>query len=86
VKDELASIEGQPRIIPIFSSISGNGNNAQYTIVKWQGVRIVNVKLTGSMSQKNVMIQVAPALAKGVVPSPTTGTSSSVYSPVALVR
>ena len=28
VKDELASIKGQPRIIPIFSSVSGNGNNA----------------------------------------------------------
>ena len=29
VKDELASIKGQPRIIPIFSTVSGNGNNAQ---------------------------------------------------------
>jgi Flp pilus assembly protein TadG len=86
VKDELASIKGQPRIIPIFSTVSGNGNNAQYTIIKWQGVRIMNVKLTGSMSQKNVMIQVAPVLSKGVIPSTTTGTSSYVYSPVVLVK
>ena len=86
VKDELESIKGQPRIIPIFSAVSGNGNNAQYTIVKWQGIRIMNVKLTGSMSQKNVMIQVAPVLAKGVIPSTSTGTSSYVFSPVVLVR
>ena len=86
VKDELNSIKGQPRIIPIFSAVSGNGNNAQYTIVKWQGIRIMNVKLTGSMSQKNVMIQVAPALAKGVIPATTSGTSSFVFSPVVLVR
>jgi len=86
VKDELESIKGEPRIIPIFSTVSGNGNNAQYTIVKWQGIRIMNVKLTGSMSQKNVMIQVAPMLSKGIVPSTTTGTSSYVYSPVVLVR
>jgi Flp pilus assembly protein TadG len=86
VKDELTSIKGQPRIIPIFSSVSGNGNNAQYTIVKWQGIRIMNVKLTGSMSQKNVMIQVAPAEARGAIPSTTTGTSSYVFSPVVLVR
>ena len=86
VKDELASIKGQPRVIPIFSTVSGNGNNANYTIVKWQGIRIVNVKLTGSMSQKNVMIQVAPLLAKGVIPSTTTGVSSYVYSPVVLVK
>ncbi len=86
VKDELASIMGQPRIIPIFSTVSGNGNNAQYTIVKWQGIRIMNVKLTGSMSQKNVMVQVAPVVAKGVIPSTTTGTSKYVYSPVVLVK
>jgi Flp pilus assembly protein TadG len=86
VKDELESIKGQPRIIPIFSAVSGNGNNAMYTIVKWQGIRIMNVKLTGSMSQKNVMIQVAPVMAKGSIPSPTTGTSSYVYSPVVLVK
>jgi Flp pilus assembly protein TadG len=86
VKDELASIKGQPRAIPIFATVSGNGNNANYTIVKWQGIRIMNVKLTGSMSQKNVMIQVAPMLLKGIVPSTATGTSSSVYSPVVLVK
>lgn len=86
VKDELASIMGQPRIIPIFSAVTGNGNNAQYTIVKWQGIRIVNVKLTGSMSQKNVMIQVAPVVTKGAIQSATTGPSSYVYSPVVLVR
>jgi len=86
VKDELAAIIGQPRVIPIFSSVSGNGNNAEYTIVKWQGIRITAVKLTGSMSQKHVMIQVAPVVMNGVVPSPTSGTSSYVYSPVVLVR
>jgi hypothetical protein len=86
VKDELNSIKGQPRVIPIFSNVSGNGNNANYTIVKWQGIRIMNVKLTGSMSQKNVMIQVAPVMLKGVVPATETGTSSYVYSPVVLVK
>jgi Flp pilus assembly protein TadG len=86
VKDELASIKGEPRIIPIFSTVSGNGNNANYTIVKWQGIRIVNVKLTGSMSQKNVTIQVAPVMTKGAIPSPTVGPSSYVYSPVVLVK
>jgi len=86
VKDELSSIKGQPRVIPIFSSVSGNGKNANYTIVKWQGIRIMNVKLTGSMSQKNVMIQVAPVSLKGVVSATATGGSSAVYSPVVLVR
>jgi Flp pilus assembly protein TadG len=86
VKDELASIIGKPRIIPIFESVTGNGNNAEYKIVKWQGIRIMAVKLTGSMSQKHVTIQVAPITSNGIVPSPSTGTSSYVYSPVVLVR
>ena len=86
VKDELASIMGQPKIIPVFASVSGNGNNAEYTVVKWQGVRVMAVKLTGSMSQKHVMIQVAPVVSKGVVPSTSSSSSSYVYSNVALVQ
>ncbi|MEX0613076.1 MAG: pilus assembly protein TadG-related protein [Pirellulales bacterium] len=86
VKDELASIKGKPRVIPIFESVSGNGNNAEYTIVKWQGVRIMAVKLTGSASQKYVMVQVAPVMTNGVIASTTSGTSKYVYSPAVLVR
>jgi Flp pilus assembly protein TadG len=86
VKDELASIIGKPRIIPIFSSVTGNGNNAMYTIVKWQGIRIMAVKLTGSMSQKHVTIQVAPVVTYGVIPATTTGSSKYVYSPVVLIK
>jgi Flp pilus assembly protein TadG len=86
VKDELESIMGQPRIIPIFSEVNGPGNNAIYTIVRWMGIRIVDVKLTGPMSQKRVTIQAAPVVGQGVIPSSTTGTSAYIYSPVVLVK
>lgn len=86
VKDELASIIGQPRIIPVFSKVVGPGNNAEYTIVKWQGVRIVDVKLTGPMSKKRLTIQTAPIVSKGVIPASGTGTSSFVFSSVVLVK
>ena len=87
VKDELASIIGQPRIIPVFSTVSGNGNNANYTIVKWVGVRILNVKLTGAMSQKAVIVQPAPIVSrKFVVNNSEADTSDYVYSPVLLAR
>ncbi len=58
MKDELASIIGQSRAIPIFTAVSGNGNNAMYTVVKFRGIRIVDVKLTGN--PKYVMIQPSP--------------------------
>lgn len=86
VKDELAQIKGQPRIIPIFSEVNGPGNNAIYTIVKWQGIRIMDVKLTGPMNKKHVTIQMAPAVGPGVIPSTITGTSAFVYSPAVLIE
>lgn len=86
VKDELTAIKGQPRIIPIFSEVNGPGNNAIYTIVAWQGIRIMDVKLTGPMNKKHVTIQMAPVLTKGVVPSTKTTVSYQVYSPAVLLQ
>jgi Flp pilus assembly protein TadG len=87
VKDELASIIGQTRIIPIFSAVAGNGNNAQYTIVRWVGVRILAVKLTGAMNSKYLIVQPAPVVARNIIPGDGTRTwSDSIYSPVVLVK
>jgi hypothetical protein len=86
VKDDLLAIRGEPRIIPIFRTVSGNGNNAEYTIVCFAGVRIMEVKLTGKMSDKKVMIQPCKIVAKGAVPGPATTTSYFIYSPPWLVR
>ena len=85
-KVAIAAIKGQPRTIPIFSQVNGPGNNAMYTIVKWMGIRIVDVKLTGPMNKKHVTIQAAPVVGPGVIPSTTTGTSSYVYSPAVLLQ
>ncbi|REK18433.1 MAG: hypothetical protein DWQ37_04170 [Planctomycetota bacterium] len=86
VKDELASIIGQTRVIPLFSQVAGNGNNAQYTIVKFVGVRVLEVKLTGPMSKKRVMVQPAIVKIQGGVAGGSSQTSEFVYSPVWLVR
>lgn len=86
VKNELNAVKGQPRVIPIFSQVSGPGNNAEYTVVRWAGIRIMYVKLTGSMSKKRVIIQPSPMVASGVIPAPSEGTSDYVYSPVVLVH
>jgi hypothetical protein len=83
VKDELASIVGQTRIIPIFSNVTGNGNNATYCIVKCCGIRVMYVKLTGS--NKQVMVQPAVCVTKGGLQD-STFRSDFVYSPVWLVR
>lgn len=87
-KSALASICGQTRIIPIFSQVSGNGNNAVYQIVGWCGVRVCDVNLTGSMTTKYLTVQPARVYVKqGLVPNTSgTQTSYAVYSPVWLVK
>jgi Flp pilus assembly protein TadG len=87
VKDELASIIGQPRCIPIFSTVSGNGNNANYTIVKWVGIRIMYVKLTGSMNSKKVIVQPAALIVRNAIAGDGTRQwSDKIYSPVLLAQ
>jgi Flp pilus assembly protein TadG len=85
-KQELTAIKGQPRIIPLFSRVDGTGNTAQFTIVGFAGVRIMDVKLTASMNIKHVTIQPANVLSKGTIAGGTTTTSNYVFSPVWLVR
>ncbi|WP_442507566.1 TadG family pilus assembly protein [Novipirellula sp. SH528] len=87
VKDELASIIGKVRIIPIYTTVTGNGNNAMYTIVKFEGVRILEVKLTGKMSEKRVIVQPAKAVARyAIVDSTPVNQSSYLFTPVMLVQ
>ena len=83
---ELDAIKGQPRCIPIFREVTGNGNNATYTIVKFVGIRIMAVKLTGSMSNKKVTIQPADVQCPGMIPGTGTSKADFVYSGVWLAR
>lgn len=74
IEASLISIIGQTRAIPIFSAISGPGNNANYTIVKFVGVRIMYVKLNGS--KKKVVVQPAPHFDSTAVATKTGGTAT----------
>ena len=86
VKDELASIIGQTRIIPIYTQVTGNGNNAMFTIVRFEGVRILDVKLTGKPSGKHLTIQPANVVARNTrIDDSGTNTSSHLFTPVMLV-
>lgn len=86
IKDDLESIIGKPRAIPIFTTVSGNGNNSMYTVVGFVGIRIMYVKLTGSMSSKKVVIQPAYLLDDSAIVSENTGQSAFVFKPVQLVH
>lgn len=78
IKAQLEAIKGQPRAIPLFIDIpTGNGNNAYYTIVRFVGVRIMNVKLTGN--PKELMLQPAPFVDSGVTYDGETTTVNDAF-------
>ncbi|MHC4879455.1 MAG: pilus assembly protein TadG-related protein [Planctomycetota bacterium] len=86
IESSLKQIIGQPRAIPVFSQVSGPGNNAMYTIVKFVGIRIMDVKLTGSPSKKRVVIQPAPFSDSTVIRGETTVTTDSIFTKPALIQ
>lgn len=85
IKDDLEAIKGLPRLIPLFTSVSGPGNNANYVIPKLVGVRIMDVKLTGAPAQKRVIIQPAPFVSDVVVPGDVQIASDSYFAPAGLI-
>ena len=84
VKDELESIIGMPRIIPLHESVTGNGNNAMFTIVRFVGCVILEVKLTGG--DKYVMIQPEFATDSTAIGGGPESDHSFVYKPLKLTR
>ena len=50
------------------------------------GIRVLDVKLTGSLSSKKVMIQAAPMVCPYVTVGGSSDMSSGVFSPVVLTR
>ena len=66
IKSSLSNILGKPRLIPIFTNLTGNGANARYTVTKFVGVRVMYVELTGG--NKTVVIQPATYSSSTVIP------------------
>ncbi len=84
IKDELESIKGKPRMIPLFTSVAGPGNNANYVIPKFVGIRILYVQLTGN--QKKVVVQPASMVSSAGIPGTTTIGLGTIFSPAAIVK
>ncbi len=84
IKDDLTFIKGKPRMIPIFTSVAGPGNNANYVITKFVGIRILHVQLTGN--QKKVVVQPASMVSSSGIPGTTTIGLGTIFTPAAIVK
>jgi hypothetical protein len=76
-KDELSSIIGEGRVVPVFSDVVGQGGNSEYTIREWAGIRLVEVVLTGG--DKRVIAQPAKVSTPGVVAGARDSGDTSDY-------
>ena len=72
IKSYLDAIIGKPVMIPIYDINGGNGNNAWYRVIAFQGVRILSVNFQGN--PKYVIVQ--PALVNDPTGIPGTAQSS----------
>lgn len=86
IKDDLTSIIGLPRAIALFTTVTGPGNNSVFTVVGFAGITILDVKLTGSMNSKRVIIQPSFVVDDAAMTGAGPGSSSFIYTPVHIVR
>lgn len=76
IKDDLAAIIGQPRIMPLHATMSGNGDNANFNEVAFVGITVCAVKLTGSMNSKYLKVQPCYVVDGTAIGGGTDGTTS----------
>lgn len=76
IKDDLAAIIGQPRVMPLHATMSGNGNTAYFNEVAFVGITVCAVKLTGSMNSKYLKVQPCYAVDGTAIGGGTDGTTS----------
>ena len=50
IKDAVRQVHGQTRIIPIYDSVMGGGNNADFNVVKWGVVEVVGSNWAGAQN------------------------------------
>jgi hypothetical protein len=86
IGSDLEAIIGVPRIIPLFDGVPGVGNTAMFHIVGFAGIRIMDVRLTGAMDSKYVIIQPAFVVDDTVITSDDETRSYFIYSGATLVR
>jgi hypothetical protein len=86
-KEELMAIVGEPRMIPVFSVYPDeDGDDATYCIVKFCGVRVVDVELSGRLSDKRIIVQPCATVSHGTIYGEQEGGSSMIFTPVRLIR
>jgi Flp pilus assembly protein TadG len=58
---------GDRLLFPVFDLVTGNGPNTNYRVIDLVGGIIMNFKLTGSQSQRKIMVEIADFTANNLI-------------------
>lgn len=86
IEAALKDIIGESRAIPLFTSVSGPGNNAIYSISRFVGVRVLAVRLTGNPNKRHVVVQPAPFADPTVIKGQIEVQADSIFTTPVLIR
>lgn len=86
IQSSLEQIVGQVRAIPIFISVSGPGNNAQYLIVKFVGIRVMAAKLSGGPGRRYLYVEPAPFVSPDVIRGNTEFSADSIMTAPVIIK
>lgn len=89
LRTSVEAIEGQVRYIPIFNTVTGSGNSANYTVVGWGAIRVRNSNWQGNANTW-IRFEKTYTYELNLVPhgdlSDTSGTIEGVFTAAVLVQ
>jgi len=80
IQKAVNDIKGEPRIIPLHRNYKGSGDNLQYEVVRFAGVKVVNVKMTGALQYRHIDVSPDQVITEHGMIHPDASGSNLVYS------
>jgi Flp pilus assembly protein TadG len=88
MSDALNDVIGQCKAIALYSSLSGNGNNSTYTLVRFVSGSVMHVVLNGNQNNRHVFYQPCVLVDNNAVPDTDEeiGPDTTIFTPLTLIR
>lgn len=80
LKSSIEQIYQQPRILPLHLQVIYNGNNAEFEVCRYVGVKVVGMKMTGAEAQRYIEVAPAQMVSRQAVINPSAPHSRFVYA------
>ena len=85
IRTPMQEIKGEPRLLPLHRDLVGTGDNAQYEICRFVGINVMDVKMTGALASRYIIVQPAQVLEPTAMIDPQAPHSNLIYA-VSLTR